>query len=387
MIPELLPSDYVWLWRGQVALALGTVAFLLLLIPILVCQYRAYGSLNKRRLLGSGVASLYFAALVSYTVLPLPDAADVICRTPTLDPLHFMGDLAKADPGTGLLGLLQTRTALQILLNIALFVPWGIVVRGLLGRSFATATITGAMVSVLIETTQASRLLMLYPCPYRVADIDDVIMNTVGALVGALIAPLVVWWMPRPRDLSVTRLVARPVTVWRRWLSMIIECAALAVAALTPLLLVRAAASLHQVSVSDQQWRAVEYSCAGLAWLIVFGVPAVRGHGSLGMRAVWLAPVWTDGTRMLTMRRLARAGLVSGSLVLGAALSATSVHVFIGMLAFAAAVSVPFTSDKGGLSCRLMGATLVDVRAPRLPGSPPDPPVAAPALADSLSDT
>ncbi|OFE15721.1 hypothetical protein BA895_21635 [Humibacillus sp. DSM 29435] len=40
------------------------------------------------------------------------------------------------------------------------------------------------MVSLLIETTQGTGIFGLYPCPYRLADVDDLLTNTLGAVIG-----------------------------------------------------------------------------------------------------------------------------------------------------------------------------------------------------------
>ena len=68
--------------------------------------------------------------------------------------------------------------------NIVLFVPFGAVVallvRGGALRRIATATVLAAALSVSIEAVQ----LLLG----RVADVDDVVLNTGGALLGALVA-------------------------------------------------------------------------------------------------------------------------------------------------------------------------------------------------------
>ncbi len=51
----------------------------------------------------------------------------------------------------------------------------------------------------------------IYECAYRLADVDDLITNTLGALIGALIAPLVLWFMPQRRELRAARDQSRPV--------------------------------------------------------------------------------------------------------------------------------------------------------------------------------
>ncbi|WP_062389712.1 VanZ family protein [Demequina iriomotensis] len=107
--------------------------------------------------------------------------------------------LATHDPGTGGVNLdpgQEIRRALEtgaggprlnLIGNIVLFIPFGTVVALMTPRGFAlrvlTATFLGAALSTAIESTQY--LLG------RVADVDDVILNTAGAFLGALAAGIV----------------------------------------------------------------------------------------------------------------------------------------------------------------------------------------------------
>lgn len=46
------------------------------------------------------------------------------------------------------------------------------------------------------ELTQLSGLYFLYPGPYRLADIDDIIQNTTGGCIGYALGALAVWLLP-----------------------------------------------------------------------------------------------------------------------------------------------------------------------------------------------
>lgn len=74
----------------------------------------------------------------------------------------------------------------QVLLgNLAAFAPIGLFIGFLRpgGHSWRRAFATGLAISVTVEVTQlALSLLMGYP--YRVADVDDVIVNVAGVLLG-----------------------------------------------------------------------------------------------------------------------------------------------------------------------------------------------------------
>lgn len=67
--------------------------------------------------------------------------------------------------------------------NVVMFVPFGLLVGVLLGRErWAWAIALGSGVSTVIE------LLQFFLLPGRFGTVDDVIANTSGALIGALLA-------------------------------------------------------------------------------------------------------------------------------------------------------------------------------------------------------
>lgn len=62
--------------------------------------------------------------------------------------------------------------------------PLGFIVAYLARRGPLLAVLLGLGASVLIEVTQFTALWGRYPCPYRQADLDDLLLNTAGAALG-----------------------------------------------------------------------------------------------------------------------------------------------------------------------------------------------------------
>ena len=60
----------------------------------------------------------------------------------------------------------------------------------------------GAAVSGFIELAQGTGLFGLMPCAWRLASVDDLISNSVGALLGAWIGAWVASRFPEPRALE-----------------------------------------------------------------------------------------------------------------------------------------------------------------------------------------
>ena len=73
-------------------------------------------------------------------------------------------------------------------LTVLLFVPLGVLVRVITHRGAVVATALGFAVSLLIEVTQLTGVWGVYPCAYRLFDVDDLVTNTLGAALGAALS-------------------------------------------------------------------------------------------------------------------------------------------------------------------------------------------------------
>ena len=158
---------------------------------------------------------LYLAGLLIFTLLPLPSdpvaACAAIIHWDNFTPLgSFVAVADQFRDGESLRGTLY---ALSILLNIALFVPLGALAettwrirrmrrapegapadgsrlaRSIPHRRVLAWVAIGCAVSCVIELTQYTGLFGVVPCTYRVVDIDDVIMNTLGTYAGVRLLP------------------------------------------------------------------------------------------------------------------------------------------------------------------------------------------------------
>ena len=158
---------------------------------------------------------LYLAGLLIFTLLPLPSdpvaACAAIIHWDNFTPLgSFVAVADQFRDGESLRGTLY---ALSILHNIALFVPLGALAettwrirrmrrapegapadgsrlaRSIPHRRVLAWVAIGCVVSCLIELTQYTGLFGVVPCTYRVVDIDDVIMNTLGTYAGVRLLP------------------------------------------------------------------------------------------------------------------------------------------------------------------------------------------------------
>jgi glycopeptide antibiotics resistance protein len=177
--------------NALVAIVLGSVLAVLLLIPTAAVQYRLDGRLGPLDLTILVTSAIYALAMWTYTLLPMPVDGTFQCKGSQLRVLGSLGLIHVPDRG-GPLALLREPAFLQIVLNVLLFVPLGYFIRVILHRGVVVATVVGFGLSLLIELTQKTGDWHLYSCAYRLFDVDDLIVNTLGATVGSLLSILVV---------------------------------------------------------------------------------------------------------------------------------------------------------------------------------------------------
>lgn len=360
-----------WTLPAYVGVVGGLLVFAVFFIPIVAIQYRLYGRLSGRRLLGVSAISIYATALVAYTLLPLPAPEANFCDSPTtaqLVPFHFLADIARENAGLALTDALTSRVVLQVVFNIVLFVPLGVILRGFYAQSLVRVIMAGLGVSLLIELTQLTGLWGIYDCAYRLADVDDVLANTAGALIGGLIGPLVLRWIPTGKALRATRAEPRAVTVKRRALGMLIDLTAWNITGTVCLVIYRSVRVVFGMTIDTED--AMDAALSTLVpFLVVFFVPALIGKGaSLGQRAVWLSPVWHNGSHMV--RRLVRASAVGGTYsVLSFIDRLPSPHLLTDLAGSAAslvliiaAISILTSTTHRGVSGWVSGAGMEDER-------------------------
>lgn len=163
-----------------VAFGLWPAASFVLTLPILAHLYHREGRLRFWSAAGAYLIVLYFLGLGCFTLYPLPagDAGLGITYgiAPQLDPLAFIADIRKDG----------ITAALQIVMNIIFFMPLGFICTRAFGMRLRSTAALGLVISLLIETAQLTGLFWLYPHAYRTFDVNDLMWNAGGAVIG--------WW-------------------------------------------------------------------------------------------------------------------------------------------------------------------------------------------------
>lgn len=180
----------------------GMIASIILTLPILGILYHRRNRLEFSTVLSVYLSILYVFTLAFFTLYPLPDNPATYCAThtltPQLNPFGFLDDLRRSGMAA----------VLQIAMNVVFFLPLGFILKRLFAWRWFAIVPAGAAVSLLIETAQLTGLFGIYPCSYRLFDVDDIVWNTAGAIVGMVIA--IVWNRVNPKETAVVGLVERP---------------------------------------------------------------------------------------------------------------------------------------------------------------------------------
>ncbi|MGO1053896.1 VanZ family protein [Crossiella sp. CA198] len=187
-----MPQLYVQ--NIQTGLFYFLIIGLALLIPVVAFHYVRFGRVDPRRSFVLYATLLYGLVLLALVFMPFPPI-DSVCtgrQSTQFTPFQFIGDiqteLAKHNR-SGFLAGLTSKSMLSFVFNIALFVPLGVLLRRVHGLRRRWVLAIGFGASLLIEITQVTGNFGIYPCPYRLFDIDDLMANTLGAALGGLIAP------------------------------------------------------------------------------------------------------------------------------------------------------------------------------------------------------
>lgn len=130
--------------------------------------------------------------LIALALHPLPDPATFDCRTkgvpPKFTPLRWLDTIAElralhATPEDWLHNLMVTSTVMNLVLSLAIGAALA-----LLRLGTGAVLMFGLCLSLGIEVAQLTGLFGLYGCPYRQFDVDDIILNVGGILVGFWVA-------------------------------------------------------------------------------------------------------------------------------------------------------------------------------------------------------
>ncbi len=179
------------------------IAFILT-IPFLIHQYRKFGSIPMLKSFCFYSMILYLLCAYFLVMLPLPSIEKVASMTgPTIQlvPFQFIKDIMatvsfEITNINDFINIFKHSTMYTILFNIVLTLPFGIYLRYIFKKKWYHSIIYTFLLSLFFELTQLSGLYGIYPRPYRLFDVDDLMINTLGGLIGHILTPLVTFFIP-----------------------------------------------------------------------------------------------------------------------------------------------------------------------------------------------
>jgi len=292
----------MWEKAGQ-SLIVGAAIAVVCFIPYLIFQYRRYGRFSPSRMVWMAAMLLYLTGLVAYTLFPLPGAD--WCTVPherlVLDPTIYVRQMWQDwRGGESLRTVLTSWTCVQQVLNVLLFMPLGIIMRHMWKVGVARITATGLAVSVFIEATQYTGNWFIAPCPYRLADTNDLVTNTLGAFLGGLVALITPRLATDADSLEATRGVAKPVTRGRRWTGMLFDLTAQFILLVSVDVAVLVVYAIYVLGTGTQSGEAASRlnllitPISNICCFLLILLFCLTGSGaSIGQRLVYLKPVPT----------------------------------------------------------------------------------------------
>lgn len=182
-------------------------------IPWLIHNYRKYGFLSFWYTLV--IFSFIFYALSAYflVILPLPEVRDTCALQEVgtnhfqLIPFYFLYEIFEEShivwsELSTYINFFRHGSFLTSFLNVLILFPLGVFMKYFHPRTMTAIRmlLIGFLISLFFETTQITGLYGIYNCPYRLFDVNDLLLNTTGAVAGYLVAPAILALLPSQKD-------------------------------------------------------------------------------------------------------------------------------------------------------------------------------------------
>lgn len=171
---------------------------LVITLPYMIAQYRRVGAVPVWRSLVVYSLVLYLICVVFLVLLPLPASRTANYGiVPQLRPFDWVlqaratGVRVSLEHPRTFLAALKNPNVYGAVFNVLMLIPWGFYLRYLFKRRWWQALLLGFGLSLCFETTQLTGDWGLYAHPYRHFDVDDLIGNTTGTMVGFWLTCLV----------------------------------------------------------------------------------------------------------------------------------------------------------------------------------------------------
>lgn len=282
-----------------IAFFITIILSFVLFIPWLIYTYRKYSYLSMSKTIIMLSFIFYFLSALCLVLLPFPSTRDT-CSLQPADTVHsnlrlfqFVEDILKdsgvvvTNPSTWL-AITKQQAFFQAFFNFLLLMPFGVYLRYFLKerRYWKRAFIISFLLTLFYEITQRTGIYGIFNCAYRLFDVDDLLLNSVGALLGFFLAPIVWALFPSHEEVEAKaaemekRDIVKPISIL---LALVID---LCIAQMIWLMI----AALTGYSGT------FEFLVKITLYMLLFGVmPSMLGGATLGMKVMRFTMVNKNG--------------------------------------------------------------------------------------------
>lgn len=171
-------------------------------IPFVLMQV-VKRKINLVRLGLNYVFLFYVMCVIGLVFFPIPTMTEGMPQSIyglQVIPFHFMADIVRETPFVWnqpqtYLAAVTDWTVLQVVFNVVMTVPFGMYLRYNFHFDAKKVAVTTFLFSSFIEIGQLTGLFFMFPT-YRLCDVDDLITNTLGGVIGFGLVLLTEKYMP-----------------------------------------------------------------------------------------------------------------------------------------------------------------------------------------------
>ena len=183
---ELLSKHMIGTFATEIAVLTATLS----IIGFIAMRLRAKKTGRThgvRQYLLTASFALFLASILSLTLTPI-GSSNSVTNPELYYPRFYVGwSWQQAWELTAGMGLRRFATTVyaQLFFNIAMFIPLGFFTAGCLRWGLRATALSGFALSSFIELSQLTGNWGLAGFTYRTFDVDDIVNNTTGAVLGA----------------------------------------------------------------------------------------------------------------------------------------------------------------------------------------------------------
>lgn len=216
----------------KMAIIIFPLLAVIITLPYMISQYRKYGSIPFLRTVVIYSFILYLLVIYFLVILPLPPIEEVKNYTTAftqLKPFFAVSYLVeninfKINDFNTYSNLFFNSYFYQFIYNIFITIPFGVYLRYYFKCSFKKIFCYSLFLSLFFELTQLSGLYGIYPRPYRIFDVDDLITNILGGILGYIITPVLLFFFPKREKIDEKAyLKGKEISVLRRGLAFLTD--------------------------------------------------------------------------------------------------------------------------------------------------------------------